>query len=129
MDTTSSNPGSNRARHALLAFGMLESYGHMGYYTVECIAGCICDGIAQQSAAHSGHRSDYSFVYLTASQHPACRLDVTSLPQTDSGEHKVKFDALMIGADIDVSFYSAGFYEHLMQKPVWTGGTNDQTAG
>ena len=125
MDTTSSNPASDRAGEVLLGLGMLESYEHMGYYSVECVSGCTCAGIPQQSATHSKHTSDYRFVYFTASQHPACRFRVTSLLLTDSGEHKVKFDTLMIGTDIDTSLH---VYSGMMHKPQWTGTNADQTA-
>ena len=58
------------------------------------------------------------FVYFPASQHPACRIRVTSLPQTESGEHKVKFDTLMIGTDV-----------HAPPTPPWARGSSAAAEG
>ena len=118
VDTTSSSPAHGRGEEALLALGMLESYEHMGSFSIECVAGCTCEGVAQQSATHASRTSTYRFVYLGVSQHPACRLRVTSLPQTESGEHKVKFDTLMIGTDMVVNL--AGFLNYIGRDPPWS---------
>ena len=39
-------------------------------------------------------------VYWAATQHEACQLKITSLPYTESGEHKVKFDTLMVATGV-----------------------------
>ena len=39
-------------------------------------------------------------VYWAVTQHEACQLKITSLPFTESGEHKVKFDTLMVATGV-----------------------------
>ena len=39
-------------------------------------------------------------VHWAATQHEACQLKITSLPYTSSGEHKVKFDSLMVATGV-----------------------------
>ena len=39
-------------------------------------------------------------MHWAATQHEACQLKITSLPFTVSGEHKVKFDTLMVATGV-----------------------------
>ena len=84
----------------LLALGYLTSYEHMGAFSVACVSGCACTGLRNVSATLDWHASIYKFVYFAASQSAHCRLNITSLRNTLSGEHKVKFDMLMVASGI-----------------------------
>ena len=84
----------------LLALGYLTSYEHMGAFSVACASGCACEGLHNVSASLNWHASIYKFIYFGASQSAACRLNITSLRNTLSGEHKVKFDMLMVASGI-----------------------------
>ena len=66
-------------------------------------------------------------MYFPASQHPACRIRVTSLPQTESGEHKVKFDTLMIGTDVHAIL--AGYLNYIRREPTWHAANAAMGAG
>ena len=101
----------------LLALGALKSYEHMGYLSIECVSGCACKGIPRQSMAHGTHTSEYRFTYFPVSQHKECRVKVTSLPETDTGEHKIKFDTLMIGSGIDAIW--ADLFNEVSSSPQW----------
>ena len=98
VNTTSEH--KNFQGDVLLALGYLVSYEHMGFFSVECLSGCACEGIPNHSATHQSHSSIFKFVYFAATQNSHCRLRITSLNQTESGEHKVKFDSIMVATGI-----------------------------
>lgn len=191
-----------------MALGYLGSYQHMGSFSVECVAGCACEGVRNHTASHRWPSSYYKMVsnmhrfhtscpwqlccpyaltqvatlsvsiashdkevcrkyqicvrtetavylhlpnrrihkcseeytvkrgcggrqrirvlpvnmfadkltttqvYWAASQHEACQLKITSLPYTESGEHKVKFDALMVATGVSSKWVDQMNYIH-----------------
>lgn len=115
VDTTSQDTTSTG--DVLLALGLLKSYAHMGSLSITCVSGCTCKGIPQQSLTHGSHTSEYRFTYFPVSQHKVCRVRVTSLPETQSGEHKVKFDTLMIGSGINSDW--ADLFNAISSSPQW----------
>ncbi len=101
----------------LLALGLLKSFEHMGSLSIECVSGCTCNGIPQQSMSHVQHTSEYRFTYFPVSQNKECRVKVTSLPESDLGEHKIKFDTLMIGSGINAGW--ADLFNAISSSPQW----------
>ena len=98
MNTTSTH--KNFEGDILLALGYLVSYEHMGMFSIECLHGCKCEGVHNQTATHASHSSVYKFIYFAASQHSECRLKISSLRETGSGEHKIKVDTLMVATGV-----------------------------
>lgn len=84
-------PGDN----VTLAIGHLQSYEHMGQFEVTCTQGCVCDPLKQDG--HNEERASqlhHSMMLVPAVDE--CRLRVTVLSETQSGEHKVKLIGLTI---------------------------------
>ncbi|KAL4853770.1 Cell cycle and apoptosis regulator protein 2 [Chlorella vulgaris] len=80
-----------------VAVAFLKSYQHMGWFEVVCEGGCSCEplkrsGHLQQefnvSQLHLGH------MFVTVSE--ACKLRMTVLNETESGEHKFKLIGLIV---------------------------------
>ena len=46
----------------LMALGYLASYQHMGSFSVECVAGCACEGVRNHTASHRWPSSYYKMV-------------------------------------------------------------------
>ena len=100
MQVNTLSRGSIVKGDILLALGYLTSYEHMGAFSVACVSGCTCEGLRNVSASLDWRASIYKFIYFSASQSAHCRLKITSLRDTTSGEHKVKFDMLMVASGI-----------------------------
>jgi hypothetical protein len=92
--------GSPAAANATLKAVFLRSYEHMGAARLECVAGCACDGVELQ-----GHGTERVSVEHTASMNVSqaheCVLRLTVLPESLSGEHKVKLINLAVFAPPD----------------------------
>ena len=88
----------------LLALSYLRSYEHMGSFSIECISGCTCEGVSNHTAWLDWKASIQNLIYFSASQHKQCRLGIRSLPYTNTGEHKVKFDMLMVSSGVSAEW-------------------------
>ncbi len=51
-------------------------------------------------------------VFWAATQHEACQLKISLLPYTASGEHKVKFDTLMVAKGVSSKWVEHMNYMH-----------------
>ena len=84
----------------LLALRYLRSYEHMGSFSIECISGCTCEGVSNHTAWLDWEASMQNFIFFSASLHKQCRLGIRSLPETDTGAHKVSLDMLMVSTGV-----------------------------
>ncbi|KDD72119.1 hypothetical protein H632_c3839p0, partial [Helicosporidium sp. ATCC 50920] len=85
----------------------LKSYQHMGQARVECVKGCTCAPTVVD--AHHGTPASQTYLHtFEASPHKDCRIRVTVLEGSNSGEHKFK----VIGAV-------------LSEQPAGSGGSAD----
>ena len=98
VDTRSSH--KNFKGDVLMAVGYLVSYEHMGRFSVACVSGCRCEGVHNISGTHPWTSSIYKFIYFSATQHEHCRLQITSIHDSETGGDKVKFDMLMVATGI-----------------------------
>ena len=57
-----SGKANNQQGEILMALGYLASYQHMGSFSVECIAGCACEGVQNHTASHGWPSSYYKMV-------------------------------------------------------------------
>jgi DNA polymerase alpha subunit B len=97
VDTSA--PEGAAARFAKVDLMFLTSYEHMGKAAVTCASGCTC--APSTLNGHTTARSSQVVVFpLNVSRSAACTLEVRVLPESDSGEHKVKITGLII-ADAD----------------------------
>jgi hypothetical protein len=71
----------------------------MGKAVLSCTAGCTCEPLLVNGHSHVQH-SIPRVVKLPVSQHRHCRVRVTIVEETDSGEHKFKLTGM--GAELDV---------------------------
>lgn len=89
--------GSGRKPKATVSLGYLRSYQHMGAASVECVAGCRCD-----STAMEGHWNQHATLVQTheaqVTQAAKCRIRVTILKNTFSGEHKITLVSVMVSS-------------------------------
>ena len=91
--------GAATSRFARLDLMYLSSYEHMGRASVTCASGCTC--APSTLNGHTTARSSQVLVFpLNVSRSAACALEVRVLPESDSGEHKVKLTGLIV-ADAD----------------------------
>jgi hypothetical protein len=103
-----------RDKPVLVQLAHLRSYEHMGWAEVSCASGCECP-----PTRFNGHaREKKSLLVLHnmfATQHPECVLAVEVLPDTDSGEHKVKVAGAIISehAGQQEGLANAGAVEHV----------------
>ena len=77
------------ALNATLVVSFLTSYEHMGAAALTCVVGCACDGAALQGHVAERVSVEHS-VALNVTQARECVLRLDVLPDTLSGEHKVK---------------------------------------
>ncbi|DBA66272.1 TPA: hypothetical protein ACH3X2_002527 [Trebouxia sp. C0005] len=84
----------------LLGIGYLESFNHMGQFSVECISGCQCEGLQSRDTNWGVSTSVYLTAYLVVSQSPHCQLKITSLQNTSSDGHKIKFDTIIVATSM-----------------------------
>ena len=92
------------AGNVVMGVGYLQSYEHMGMFKVECVSGCMCEGMPGRNANWGGALSIYQTAYLAISQSPVCQIRITSLPNTTSGEHKIKFDTVLVATGMTESW-------------------------
>jgi hypothetical protein len=86
--------------NATLALTHLISYEHMGAAAVACVAGCTCDGShVLQGHSTAQHVSIEATVELAVTQARQCTLRLTVLPDTLSGEHKVKLISVAVNSN------------------------------
>lgn len=78
---------------ALLAY--LKSYHHMGQAEVSCVSGCSCAPVLLQGHTKEKH-SQQELLKFMVSQSAECVVQVKVLPDTESGEHKVKLTGLVV---------------------------------
>ena len=84
------------AGNVVMGVGYLQSYQHMGMFKVECASGCKCEGMLGRNANWGSGLSIYQTAYFGVSQSPECQIRIISLPNTTSGEHKIKFDTVLV---------------------------------
>jgi len=78
----------------LLAMAYLKSYEHMGRFRLDCVSGCSCE--AREVEGHHTEKDSQTYVaQLLVSQSARCIIRATVLPETSSGEHKVKISGIM----------------------------------
>ncbi len=77
-------------------------------FSVKCIQGCECEGVDKLTTWHNSPSSVYRIIYFAVSQHKHCLLKITSLKESETGEHKIKIDTLMVGSGV-----SADWVEHM----------------
>lgn len=88
---TSSGSGSGRnASSVVVQLSYLRSYAHMGRARIACDSGCACAPVTIDGHLHKDRVSMSQIVELVVSKHPACVITVIVLPDTASGENKVK---------------------------------------
>ena len=57
-----------------MALGYLASYQHMGSFSVECVAGCVCEGVRNHTASHRWPSSYYKMVSDKPGSYISCVL-------------------------------------------------------
>lgn len=102
IDTRSLDQGAH-SEHAIITTQLneavvsyLKSYEHMGKFRVECVEGCVCEAKEVNCHDPTVKVSVSDIVRLSVTQHERCILQVTILPETTSGEHKIKLTGLML---------------------------------
>ena len=91
-------PSTPPEANATLAVTILTSYEHMGAAALACVAGCACDGAVLQGHLASEHVSVERAFMVNVTQAHECVLRLTVLPDSASGEHKVKLTAVAANA-------------------------------
>lgn len=81
---------------AWIGIGHLKSYEHMGMAALRCSSGCSCNDTVMDS--HYGQPFSMLFWYYAPltleSDH--CVVELQNLPETSSGEHKVKVSSFFV---------------------------------
>ncbi|KAL4856604.1 hypothetical protein ACK3TF_003052 [Chlorella vulgaris] len=94
-DITPGNESFIGSASVAAAIVYLSSYEHMGQAEVSCVEGCTC-----QSKTLNGHMTglgtQQSIMLVELSLAARCRLRVMVLPDTSSGEHKVKVTGIIV---------------------------------
>ena len=90
--TAATDPTAGAARggrlQALLQFEFLQSYEHMGRVRIRCADGCTCDDATIDAHSAATRESTHRVYCLPVTQARRCRVTLTVLPSTSSGEHK-----------------------------------------
>ena len=95
---------ANYAGKVVMGVGYLQSYEHMGIFKIECVSGCECEGVPSKNANWGSALSIYQTAYLAVSQSPVCQIRITSLPNTTSDGHKIKFDTVLVATGMTESW-------------------------
>eukprot|EP00887_Chlorella_sp_A99_P003009 scaffold9.g3009.t1 len=76
--------------------GYTRSWRHMGKASVECVSGCTCKPNVMEGnwERHATLQQSHAF---EASQAAACRLRVTVINETSSGDHKIILNSVVCG--------------------------------
>ncbi len=90
--------------NVVMGVGYLQSYAHMGMFKVDCVSGCKCEGMPGRNANFGAQLSIYQTAYFGVSQSPECQIRITSLSNTTSGEHKIKFDTVLVATGMTESW-------------------------
>ena len=90
--------------NVVMGVGYLQSYEHMGMFKVDCVSGCKCEGMPGRNANFGAQLSIYQTAYFGVSQSPECQIRITSLSNTTSGEHKIKFDTVLVATGMTESW-------------------------
>ena len=88
---------------------VLTSYEHQGIIGIECVAGCTC-----QPTRFDAHTTDkYSIMKphaFAVTEHEQCEFKVTVLPETSSGQHKVRVSGMLVTEyDMRMEGFHMGF--------------------
>jgi hypothetical protein len=97
--STPKSPNTNTSGSTYVALSHLESYQHMGKANLTCTAGCACKPLLLNGHTHHRHSIPRN-VKVAVSQHRACRVRITIVNETETGEHKFKL--LGVGAELEV---------------------------
>jgi hypothetical protein len=90
----------------------------MGAAAVACVAGCTCDGgHVLQGHSTAQHVSIEAAVELAVTQARQCTLRLTVLPDTLSGEHKVKLISVAVNSNGPAPSGSAHDAAAAQQRP------------
>eukprot|EP00195_Chlamydomonas_chlamydogama_P016102 CAMPEP_0202891718 /NCGR_PEP_ID=MMETSP1392-20130828/1712_1 /ASSEMBLY_ACC=CAM_ASM_000868 /TAXON_ID=225041 /ORGANISM="Chlamydomonas chlamydogama, Strain SAG 11-48b" /LENGTH=508 /DNA_ID=CAMNT_0049575555 /DNA_START=27 /DNA_END=1553 /DNA_ORIENTATION=+ len=82
----------------LVELAYLKSYEHMGKAKVECVSGCTCN--APVLDGHCVERNSQLHLFnFYVSQAAECIIAITVLPETTSGEHKIKIAGVMLSEE------------------------------
>eukprot|EP00884_Botryococcus_braunii_P021062 jgi/Botrbrau1/763/Bobra.0181s0021.1 len=80
-----------------VAVGIVKSYAHMGKGMIRCSRGCTCmNGSVSFDATWPYRISVRKWVYVGVSESKTCFIQVTNVPETSSGGHKLKINALAV---------------------------------
>ncbi|KAL4427673.1 hypothetical protein ABPG75_001762 [Micractinium tetrahymenae] len=81
-----------------LGLAMLASYEHMGAYSAACVEGCTCETLIADGTSKD-HNSQMNFVALLVTAADVCKIKLTVLKETQSGEHKVRLLGILLSED------------------------------
>mmetsp|Transcript_3873 Transcript_3873/g.8308 ORF Transcript_3873/g.8308 Transcript_3873/m.8308 type:complete len:495 (-) Transcript_3873:846-2330(-) len=92
------NRGGTPDMRVTMQVGHLKSYEHMGKAKVECVSGCTCN--APVLDGHCVERNSQLHLFnFYVSQAAECIIAITVLPETTSGEHKIKIAGVMLSEE------------------------------
>ncbi|KAL4419206.1 hypothetical protein ABPG77_000600 [Micractinium sp. CCAP 211/92] len=98
LTLNASKPRAGPEERVTLGVAHLKSYEHMGKFSVACVEGCSCDLLIADG--HGTEKwSQLNFAMLLATPADACKLKLTVLDDTQSGEHKVKLLGVVLSED------------------------------
>jgi hypothetical protein len=110
-------PGGEPGANATLALTHLISYEHTGAAAVACVAGCACDGGVLQGHSVAQRVSIEATVELSVTQAQQCTIRLTVLPDTLSGEHKVKLIGVAANGPAAAAANASGNETAQQQQP------------
>mmetsp|Transcript_20365 Transcript_20365/g.61368 ORF Transcript_20365/g.61368 Transcript_20365/m.61368 type:complete len:555 (-) Transcript_20365:1448-3112(-) len=98
LNTTRENRVSEGDKDTVVVLSFLASYEHMGQIEVSCQKGCGCsrynfDGHWELKETQLRHLN------MKVTESPECLMEFKIKPETNSGEHKVKFAGIVISEE------------------------------
>ncbi len=97
MQVDTSFAGVDATTNSSLIVLFLTSYEHMGQAELRCTKNCACEG--GKMDGHRGTEQRISVAHpqtFPVTQHDQCVLELSVLPETNSGEHKFKMIMLSV---------------------------------
>ncbi|KAI8472193.1 MAG: hypothetical protein J3K34DRAFT_519954 [Monoraphidium minutum] len=88
----------------MLALSFLKSYSNMGKVKVACVKGCNCRDVIFD-AKNTKPTSELHTERMPLSPHPQCRVRLTILPETSTGDHKFRISGVAVHKQDKVMSY------------------------
>ena len=114
-----SGQSDNQDGEILMALGYLASYQHMGSFSIDCVAGCVCEGVQNHTASHGWPSSYYKMVTLehdfpaSLGSLPAARCLLSTSFDEQRGEVHHTTGAVLVDVDLPYACTEVDRWIHL----------------